>query len=251
MRVRPFPVPALFALVLALPAMAQRLLPMDVDAVAMDPDAEIGASSIVHSPLGDYRQTSGARDDRMVWYFNTDSLGDFVRATVSYPDDAPRVCEIFQVADSTAYWPGNSMGAGYVTGFAFPRTGRWVAQSFYFFVSSAPQFGLVFKSSMAGAPCAVRSLRVEKMDATAGLPQPPAEAQSPGRRKMGLFSEDPILSTAYGDHPIADDAHLARFTAPLEQQIAYLKRTLQNLVIYDPVKLTATVRTTSAWHLRS
>jgi hypothetical protein len=81
----------------------------------------------------------------------------------------------------------------------------------------------------------VRSLRVEKFDANAGLPQPSDESLRPNRRKMGLFSEDPILSTAYGDHPVADDAHLDRFTAPLERQISYLKRTSQNLVIYPAV----------------
>ena len=236
----------LFALC-ALPAIAQRRIPADVDAVAMAPDAEIGVSSIVKSPLGNYRQTSGARDDRMVWYFNTDAAGDFVRLTVRFQDDALRICEIFQIADSTAYWPGNALGAGYVTGFAFPQTKASVSESFDFWVSSSPQLGIVFKSSMAGAPCAVESLELCGSWNAGDVPlQFPLKTPT-NRWKMGrYFAEDPVLSSTYGDHVIADDAHPDRFTRPLERQIAYLKRTLQNLVIYPEVWYTQALYQPSA-----
>lgn len=206
-------------------------LPATVDAAKEAPFAEIGQGNVVAGPLGSYREAGAHRNDRFVYLFETEQAEDFLKLTVTYPDDKPRLAEIFLV--DHVHWGMNSLGTGYFTGLPHPITHSVVTQSVYFYVHHTKRFGIAVMSSGGGSPAAVATIKVERADENEGIPAWPEEMRKPNRRRLGVYWEDhPFVAVHGGELFKGQGADKKQYARMLDRHLAYLKRVGHNSVIY-------------------
>ncbi len=216
-------------------------LPADIDTAATPPCSEVwsaggAASAVVKTPLGVYRVLGAQYLDRMAYLFRTSAVADFLRVTITYPDDAPRNAEFFSFSEADQSYGLTELGAGYFTGDPYPVTNRMIEQSFYFF-APGQKFAIALMTGAPGRPAALAHIRVEKVDLAAVETALPAEALKPGRRKLGMYWEDEIFQQNFAELSVprmTGEQQAAAFQRALERHVAYMKRIGHNLVI-DPV----------------
>lgn len=226
-------------------------LPAVVDAVAEPPYGEVGISRVVNTPLGAYREVGNQAHDRIAYLFGGVVPGELVRLTITYPDDKPRIAEIFLQAGTYrgrwgAYFAQAAFASALINGLPHRLSNQMLDQAFYFYVPYANEsFAIEIMTSKsqaqqadggwrstpeveARAPAAIASLRVERVGADQGFSWPKEMAQ-PNRRKLGLYWEDPILSPSFsgtnntGEFFAGNDA--GSLIRAVDLQIDYLKRT--------------------------
>ena len=127
-------------------------LPADIDAAATPPCTEVWApgstpSAAVKSQLGNYRVVGQRYLDRMAYLFRTDQVGDLIRLTITYPDDAPRNAELYTFSEIDPSYGLVPLGTGYFTGAPYPITNRLIEQSFYFYTPGSQKFAIVLMTS--------------------------------------------------------------------------------------------------------
>lgn len=216
------------------PEAAVHTLPAQVDAAREAPAVQIGLSRVVASPLGAYREAGANYNDRMAYLFEASAVGKLLRLTLSYPGDKPRLGELFLLVDSTLHWSLNALGTGYFTGLPHALTGGMITQSCYFYAPVCKRFAIVLMTSKAGAPAAAATLKVEEVGENEQLPRWPAEMSAPRRRRLGIYSEDPVLVSNFGGD-LAKQRTPREFGMILDRQVAYLKRIGHTQVIYPVV----------------
>lgn len=216
-------------------------LPADIETAATPPcseawDATSAPSSVANSSLGAYRVLGGQYLDRMAYLFRTSESADFLRLTVTYPDDAPRDAEIFTFSEADPSYDMTNFGTGYFTGGPYPISHRMIRQVFYFF-APGQKFAVVFMTSAVGRPAAVAHIRLEKVDLAAAVAARPVIDSKPGHRKMGMYWEDQVFQQNFAELAVprmTKAQHAAAFQRALERHVAYMKLIGNNLVI-DPV----------------
>lgn len=211
-------------------------LPTTIDPSAEAPYSEIGASRVVQSELGPYREVGSKRGDRLAYFFSTDYPGDLVCLTLTYPDDKKRLAEVYIVADTRSLTI-DALGSGYYTGLGQPISNTLIKQLYYFFVPLSKRFAIVVKTSKDGAPAAISSLQIKRVDTASDIPTWPQEMQNDHRRRMGLYWEDPILTNSFGTRMVGKHGsdQSQQFNLALERQITYLKLTGHSEVVYPVV----------------
>lgn len=219
----------------AVPETALHRLPALVDAAREAPAVEIGQSVVTSGPLGPYREAGANRNDRMAYLFEATALGKLIRLTLTWPDDKPRLAEIFLlVGDSTLHWALNALGSGYFAGLPFRTTHTMISQSCYFYVPCSKRFAVVLMTAKPGSPAAAATLRVEEVGEREQVPAWPAEMAAPARRRLGIYNEDPVLVSNFGGD-LAKQSTPGEWAQTLDRQVAYLKRIGHTQVIYPVV----------------
>jgi hypothetical protein len=221
-------------------------LPADIDAAATPPCTEVWAaqstpSTVVSRPLGSYRVLGGSYLDRMAYLFRADHVDDFLRLTITYPDDAPRNAEVFTFSEADQSYGLVPLGTGYFTGDPYPITHRLIQQTFYFYTPGSQKFAVVLMTSAPGRPAALTRIRVEKVNPAdpppASSPASSDDSRNPGRRKIGMYWEDQVFQQNFSELSVPRmtfDQRSAAFQRALDRHVLYMRRTGLNLVI-DPV----------------
>ena len=204
----------------------RRVLSVDLtDDLALEDFCDDGASRVIDSALGRYREAGPKKHSRFVARLPLQRTGlHLVRVT--YPDDKARTCEI-------ATWSpveGDRYNAhtGYFTGGDFPLSGKRQMFEFVMWARDVNQ-ALVFTSWLADQPAAASRIEVFEVDGR--LPSRPASA-SGSRRLIGHYWEDaqPLSRCFGGGAPEAAD--LDRVARNL---CDYFDYTGQNLLMHPVV----------------
>lgn len=218
-----------------------RSVPAFVNPVVEPPFSQIGEATVINSSLGPYLEVGSRKNDRISYLFRTQSRGDLLKLTVTYPDDKTRTAEISVIASgfSPAHYHTKtcSLGTGYLTGHQYRVSHQVVTQTIYFYAPSA-EFAIVFSTGENDAPAAISQFTIEPVALGEALPAVEYALPWHERRQLGLYWEDPVLGPIYG-YP--EDTSPEVFKAVLDRHIDYLKRTAQNTVIYPVIWYAGTV----------
>jgi hypothetical protein len=219
----------------------EHAIPADIDAAVTPPCSEVwnatsAPSSVAKTALGAYRVVGSQYLDRMAYLFHTGDPGDFLRMTLTYPDDADRNAEIFSFSEADQSYGMTYFGTGYFTGAPYPITHRLIQQVFYFFAPSA-KFAICIMTAGLDRPAAVARIRLEKVDLASAAAARSAIDSKPGHRKLGMYWEDQVFQQNFAELSVrrmTASQQSAAFRRALDRHVAYMKLIGNNLVI-DPV----------------
>lgn len=171
-----------------------------------------GSTSIVHSPIGSYREAAAEPLARFVYRFGVENIGRPHLALVRYPDDKRR---FMLIGDGTSY----DLSTGVITGHAFPVSGKMQELNQVFW----PRWKdctLGFTTWGYGEPAAAASIEIYELEELPPLDIP----NHPGNRELGIQYEDCCGTGA------SEGART--FSEWLDRVITYAKHTGQNLLSY-------------------
>lgn len=184
-----------------------------------------GASRVVDSALGRYREAGPKKHSRFVARLPLRRTGlHLVRVT--YPDDRARTCEIATWSPVEA--DRFNAHTGYFTGEDFPPSDKLHTFEFVMWARDVNQ-ALVFTSWLDGRPAAAS--RIEVFEIEGRLPSRPASAAA-SRRLIGHYWEDaqPLSRCFGGGAPAAAD-----FDRVARNLCDYFDYTGQNLLMHPVV----------------
>jgi hypothetical protein len=219
----------------------EHAIPADIDAAVTPPCSEVwnpasAPSSVARTALGAYRVVGHQYLDRIAYLFHTGDPGDFLRLTITYPDDAARNAEIFSFSEADPSFGMTYLGTGYFTGDPYPITSRMIQQVFYFYAPS-PKFAICIMTAGVGRPAAVSRIRIEKVDVAALTAGRPAIDSKPGHRRLGMYWEDQVFQQNFAELSVrrmTPSQQVTAFRRALDRHVSYMKLIGNNLVI-DPV----------------
>jgi len=215
-------------------------LPAYVDAAKVAPYTEVGESVVRKGKFGKYREVGSNRLDRIAYLFETESIGDLVKLTIEYPDDGDRLCELYLFSEDyidhssvlNAAGAGiNAFGSSYITGQTLPVSHELKTDTFYFHVPRSRKFAICLMTGLKDAPAAVKSLSLERVEDWK-MPDWPAEMSTPDRRRLGIYWEDPVLVSNFGE---PQPPTRPQFLSALDRMVNYMKHTGHREIIYPVV----------------
>ena len=175
---------------------------------------ENGATAVVESPVGRYREACDEPLTRFGYRFKIKNTGNPHMAVISYPDDKRRyMC----VNDGTCY----DLTTGVFTGGVYPVSNK-MQRIENIFWPRWQDCSIVFMTWGYGEPAAVEGFSVYELDSL-----PAAKIQGSGqagRRAIGVQYEDPCGKGASEGTKTFDEW--------LERHITYLHHTGQNILVY-------------------
>ncbi len=171
-----------------------------------------GSTSVVHSPMGSYREATAEPLARFVYRFTVESVGQPHLAVIRYPDDKRR---FMLIGDGTSY----DLSTGVITGHAFPLSGK-MQETHQVFWPRWKDCTLGFTTWGYGEPAAAASIEIYEV----GELQPLAIPPSMGNRDLGIQYEDCCGTGA------SEGART--FSEWLDHVVTYAKHTGQNLLSY-------------------
>ncbi|MBL9179594.1 MAG: LamG domain-containing protein [Verrucomicrobiaceae bacterium] len=184
-----------------------------------------GASRIVDSPLGRYREAGPGVFSRFVVRTTLKKPGLHL-LRIKYPDDKPRVCEI--AACSPAANDVYNAQTGYFTGLSYPLSPRFQTLDCLLWARNTDQW-IRFCTWAQDAPAAAVS--VEVLEIEGGLPSSPASS-GPGLRQIGLYWEDAYpLAACFG----GDGRSCEAFDRVAGNLCDYLDYSGQNVLVHPAV----------------
>ena len=185
---------------------------------AADTYFAMGATRIVDSPAGAYREAEAKPLARFGYRFQIRHLGRPHAAIIRYPDDKRR---FMVINDGTCY----DLSTGVTTGHAYPVSGT-MCELRQVFWPRWRDCSICFMTWGHGEPAAVASIEIEELED--GLPPLalPAGGAAPGR-ELGIQYEDPCGTGA--SEGASDKATW------VERVIAYQKHSGQSLLVYPLV----------------
>ncbi len=184
-----------------------------------------GASRVVVSPLGRYREAGPGMHSRFVVRAALKRPGPHL-LRIKYPDDKPRVCEI------TACSPaGNDVfnaQTGYFTGSPYPLSMRFQTVECLLWARHADQW---IRFCTWAQDCPAAAVSVEVFEIEGGLPASPASLP-PARRQIGHYWEDALpLARCFGSDARSPEA----FDRAMCNLCDYLSCSGQNAMIHPAV----------------
>lgn len=183
------------------------------DGFPADSYFENGATAVVESPVGRYRETCDEPLTRFGYRFQIEHTGRPHMAVINYPDDKRRyMC----VNDGTCY----DLTTGVFTGAAYPVSGK-IQRIENIFWPRWKDCSIVFMTWGFGEPAAVQSVSIYELD---DLPPAKVATGQGGRRTVGVQYEDPCGKGASEGAKTFDEW--------LERHITYLHHTGQNILVY-------------------
>ena len=182
---------------------------------AADTYFAMGATRIVDSPAGTYREAAAKPLARFGYRFQIKHIGRPHVAIIRYPDDKRR---FMIISDGTGY----DLSTGVTTGHAYPVSGA-MCELRQIFWPRWHDCSLCFMTWGHGEPAAVASLEIQELPE--GLPPLalPAGGAAPGR-DLGIQYEDPCGTGA--------SEGAATFDQWLDHVVTYARHTGQNLLAY-------------------
>ena len=213
------------------PSLTLKLLD-EVDCTAHLPAekyCEAGATKIVQSPVGAYREAGSNQSDRFAVRFHVEKVLVPHLMVVEYPDDKPRTMDIIAIfKDAQPNWEINT---GVLTGMDFPLTNKFHKHRCIFWPRSN-DFALVLMTWRKNRPAAVR--RIWLYEITGGLPK--LEVNTPKgaeQRMIGHQWEDMSMYSAWGGRQaLTRSERILRLLDIFSHMIDYFEYTGQNLFKY-------------------
>ncbi|MBI5834731.1 MAG: LamG domain-containing protein [Armatimonadetes bacterium] len=186
--------------------------------------ADDGASRVVESAAGRYREAGTKRGSRFAVRLRLANLGAWHRLEWVWPDDRPRTVDV--ILNRSQY----DVATGTLSGDEYPTTGAMRTQSAYFWPRAADD-AAVFMTAEAGRPAAVASLKVYELSGPpAALQAPKPRFRGAEPRRVGLYYEDPVLHMNLGGEP-----SFPSFAAVADRLVAYMEATGLNTLYYPAV----------------
>lgn len=184
-----------------------------------------GASRVVDSPLGRYREAGPDRFSRFVARVALEKPGLHL-LRITYPDDRPRVCEI--TACSPAWNDVYNAQTGYFTGISHPPSKRIQTLECLVRARSVDQW-VRFCTWAQGSPAA--AIGIDVFEVEGGLPASPVCLQ-PSQRRIGQYWEDAQpLTWCYG----SDGRGLEAFDQAVRNLCEDLEYCGQNVMAHPAV----------------
>jgi len=187
-----------------------------------------GASRVVDSPLGRYREAGPGVFSRFVVRATLKKPGLHL-LRIKYPDDKPRVCEI--TACSPAASDVYNAQTGYFTGLSYPLSRHLQTLDCLLWARNADQW-IRFCTWAQEAPAAAVS--VELFEIEGGLPASPVTVANAGlgQRQIGLYWEDAYpLAACFG----GDGRSFEAFDRVAGNVCDYLEYSGQNALVHPAV----------------
>jgi len=184
-----------------------------------------GASRVVDSPLGRYREAGPGMHSRFVARATLRKPGLHL-LRITYPDDKPRICEITACsrADNDVY----NAQTGYFTGIPHPLSRQFRTLECLLWARDADQW-IRFCTWAQDAPAAAASVDVFEIEG--GLPASPASLQ-PAQRQIGHYWEDALpLARSFGSDGRSPEA----FDRAVGNLCDYLDYSGQNVLVHPAV----------------
>ena len=151
-----------------------------VQTLALDrtppPDRFCAVGPVAVKRLGStsYLEAGPNAGDRFALRFNLDTNVPLHCFEIDYPDDAVRTADII-IQDARRAGGDYTMQVGYAAGDEYPNTGRVLTHRCLYW-TSAPEVALVAMTARPGAPAAIASVRVYRVE---GGALPPADIHEP------------------------------------------------------------------------
>ena len=179
-------------------------VPADIDAAATPPCTEVWSaqsspSYVVSSPLGSYRVLGGSYLDRMAYLFRTAPVNDFIRLTITYPDDATSNAEFFTFSEADQSYGMTPLGTGYFTGNPYPITNRLIDPELLLLHAGKPEVRDGGDDVGPGPSCRAGAHQSREGEPRRPAPTWPADASQPGRRKIGMYWEDEVFQQNFSE----------------------------------------------------
>lgn len=178
--------------------------------------------------LGDvrYLEAGDAQFARLAFRFKVEHPGRPHRLRVFYPDDRDRAFDV--IVNSPTYPCTYDTQGGVLTGREYENTGQMQHYDLLYWPREQDQ-ALYLTTWIKGAPAAISGFEVSELQGT--LPAALPGATAPGKRRLGLYWEDMMLSEAFGGRH--NETEAARFaTETADRMVEYMKHTGQNQLIY-------------------
>jgi len=175
----------------------------------------MGATRVVDSPIGAYREAEAKPLARFGYRFQIKQVGQPHVAIIRYPDDKRR---FMIINDGTSY----DLSTGIITGHAYPISGT-MCELRQVFWPRWHDCSICFMTWGHGEPAAVASIEIQEL--AEGLPPLalPAGGAAPGR-ELGIQYEDPCGTGA--------SEGAATFGQWLDHVVTYARHTGQTLLAY-------------------
>jgi hypothetical protein len=175
----------------------------------------MGATRVVNSPIGAYREAEGKPLSRFGYRFQIKHVGWPHLAIIRYPDDQRR---FMIINDGTSY----DLSTGVTTGHAYPVSGL-MCELRQVFWPRWTDCSICFMTWGHGEPAAVASIEIQELaDGLPPLILPPGGAVA--GRELGIQYEDPCGTG------VSEGA--ATFGEWLDHVVTYARHTGQNLLAY-------------------
>jgi hypothetical protein len=201
-------------------AQSRRLL-LRIDATAEYPPDQFmshGATRVVQSPAGRYREAAPTPSARFGYRFKIEHAGRPHLAVIRYPDDKRRyMC----VMDGTSY----DLSTGVFTGHAQPLTGRML-EIHQVFWPRWQDASITFLTWGKDEPAAIAGFDIYELDELAEAPRP-AGADPGAGRELGIQYEDPCGTAA-------SEGAMSR-QEWMDHLVAMMCHTGQSLLVYPVV----------------
>jgi len=199
------------------------------DAVAMREAKDNFRASVASQVgvLGEARYVEAGTDQfaRLAFRFAVKHPGTPHLLRVFYPDDRDRAFDVIVNSPNTPCTYDTQ--GGVLTGREFENTGQLQHYDLLYWPREQDQ-ALFLTTWIKGAPAAISGFELYELP---GLPPTPLAASGPGKRRLGLYWEDMMISEAFGGGHHETDA--TRFTAETaDRMIEYMRATGQNQLIY-------------------
>lgn len=172
-----------------------------------------------------YVEAGAAQFARLAFRFAAKTPGKPHLLRVFYPDDKDRAFDL--IVNSPGFPCTYDTQGGVLTGREFENTGQLQHYDLLYWPREKDQ-ALFLTTWIKGAPAAISGFEVYELP---GLAPSPLAASSPGKRRLGLYWEDMMISEAFGGRQRETDG--TRFTGDMaDRMIATMRATGQNELIY-------------------
>ncbi len=196
----------------------------EINPTKADPIAQSAPSTVVRSPIGDYREAGKNRHDRFAMEFNIEAVGEPHVAVITFPDDKARTMEMM-LHDLSGKKDFQAQ-IGVFTGDEYPVTHTMLEQRVPFWPHSTRQ-SFIFMTAEQGKPAAVAHIKIYHLNRLPASPAPRVFKGSVPAREIGIYYEDPVLNQSFGTA-----TNFPGFAEAMTKTMDYMSSFAQGTLLY-------------------
>lgn len=187
----------------------------EIDATQQGPVAELGGTTVVTSPAGEYREGGSRVHDRFAMAFEIQDVNEPHVAVITYPDDKPRSMEI--LLQNFGKDIDFQVHSGVITGGEFPVSGTMREHRVLFWPRDRRQ-AFTFMTGEDGMPAAVAGITIHRLNQFPISTRKGEFSGSVPARRTGIYYEDPVLFHSFGTGTDLDG-----FTKAADRLVDYMQ----------------------------